>query len=72
MHIIDEMTRRRTARRSARTERAALAADLAVYSTPAEQHEIDLIVGRSTAPEAELVRDILDRLPSARSAERAA
>jgi len=52
----------REARRAARAERAALARELSVYRTSAERMEIQLLAGRETSPDAQLVLDILDEL----------
>jgi chromosome segregation and condensation protein ScpB len=52
----------RNARRIARAQIRQLAGELAAYSSPADRAEIELLAGRSTAPDAELVRSVLDQL----------
>lgn len=68
MTITDRITQARHdrgARRAARAALQKLTGELAAYATPADRLEIELLAARSTAPGAELVRSILDGLPTA-------
>jgi hypothetical protein len=48
-------------RRAAREKRRRLAAELASYRTPAERHELALIIGRHSAEEIAEVEALLSR-----------
>jgi protease II len=48
-------------RRTERTARRRLSAELAAFRTPAERAELDLILGRHTHEETREIRDILNR-----------
>jgi hypothetical protein len=64
MTILETARKRRAHRRISRAEQEALIAELSTYRTSAERLELDLILGRSDSPEADIVRDIVDRLPA--------
>lgn len=48
-------------RRTERTARRRLSAELAAFRTPAERAELDLILGRHTLQETQEIRQILNQ-----------
>jgi hypothetical protein len=54
---------KRSERRAVHAHREAVIRELATYSSPAERKEIELLASRTPGPGANLVLDLLDRLP---------
>ena len=55
----------RSARRAVQTKHTQLTRDLAVYRTPADRMELELLAANSTNPEAKQVLDILGSMAAA-------
>ncbi len=56
------------ARRAARASRRTLVRELASYTTPAEQHELDAILQRADPDAAAEIRSIIEIIPRNRVA----
>jgi len=61
MSVISTVRESLAARRAAAAKRRALAAELAVFTTPADRLEIETIVSRYPEEQTREVRSILDR-----------
>ena len=55
----------RGARRAVQTQRTQLTRELAVYRTPADRMELELLAANSTNPDAKQVLDILGSMAAA-------
>lgn len=68
MNISERFTQARndrSARRAVQAERTQLTRELAVYRTPADRMELELLAANSTNPDARQVLDILGSMAAA-------